>query len=248
MREEIRKAIHELDRAADEIGNPMLLEAAAAVREGLTALPEEQSEGVISHEWMKRINALLREENGTEAQAIPEWLHTLTEPATRFAAETLPETADGIRKACMSQRNRIRFMLEMKQYIRKLTACLPETERREEEERMMKENELALEGMNHMLALYLQKAAEEHSVNCMEKIRFLERYDMDAKEKQRRTETEDRNRARRELLCDAEKNFQNLYESRRINPVPTGLHICSREERGENNVRRDERIDESDEE
>ena len=248
MREEVRKAIHELDRAADEIRNPTLLEAAAAVREGLMALPEEESEGVISHEWTKRINALLREENSSEVQVIPELLHTLTEPMIRFAAETLPETADGIRKVCLNQRNRIRFTLEMKQYIRKLTACLPETEKREEEEKMMKENELALEGMNHMLALYLQKAMEEHNANCMKKIRFLERYDIEAEEKLLRMETEDRNRARRELLRGAENNFQHLYESRRINPVQTGLHICSREERGEDNVRRDKRIEESDEE
>ena len=248
MKEEIRKAIHELDQVADEIEDPALLEAAAVVREGLKALPEEESEDVISQEWMKRFKALLREENSCKTQVISELLHTLTEPAVRFATETIPETSDGIRKVCQNQRNRIKLVMEMKQYIIKLTGHLPETEKREEEERMMREWQLALEGMDHMLALYRRKAVEEHSVNCMKKILFLERYDMEAKEKLCCMETEDRNRARSHLLREKEIFFQNPHEWQRINPDQTGLHICNREERGENNVWRDERIDESDEE
>lgn len=250
MRWEIRSFIHEMDLITDQTQNVILLEIAAGIREILSDYPEEDTEQLIDPMWMTKCIRLCRKES-KEEQSKPEsllhFIYLLSEPGNSVNLEAESYMTADIRNACIIQRNRIRFLYGMVQIAERLVAYLPEAEKREAKDSLMRSRQTAEEHFECLLSLYRQKSKEEHSKTQRYYLEKLEGYGTKPDERDDLADMNDKVGEIRKLIHEREKKLNCFFNTERIYDHNSGLSECTNTERRMSNVQGDISFSEAEE-
>lgn len=250
MRCEIRSFIHEMDRITDQTRNVILLKIVQGIREILSEYPEEDTEQLIDPIWMAKCIRLCRKDSKEEQSkpgSLLHFIYLLSETGNSVNLEIASYMTADIRNACIIQRNRIRLLYKMKQIAERLVSHLPDAEKNEAKDRLIRSGQIAEEHFECLLSLYRQKSKEEHSKAQRYYLEKLEGYETKPDEKDGLADMNDKAGEIRKLIHEREEKLNCFFNAERIYALNSGLSECTNTERRLSNVQGDISFSETEE-
>ena len=226
MNQAAYEMIRRIDRASDHAEGEDLFRALVCLREALLGPFREDAALAGDPEWREDCRAFCRAaESGDTGKAAVLFAYLTAGPGTRPMKE-ITDSAEGLRKACGTQRKRIRLEEGAREICDVLAADLPEEEREETENFRRESRRLMRERYSGMIRLARHRRREETAAEARQRMEEIRRIRERWFDPEKQMETEHRTATEKELLeADGEK-FETFFADQRIKPEKAGLGMC----------------------